>query len=42
MRASVLCVNHIQFTGRSDQLSLGEMQPLGHSMVAIRARGFMG
>lgn len=42
MRASVLCVNHIQFTGRSYQLSPGEMQPLSHYVLAIRARDFHG
>lgn len=38
MRASVLCVNRIQFTGRSYQLSRGETQPLGRCVSAVRAR----
>ena len=41
-RASVLCVNRIQFTGRSYQLSPGETQPLSHYVLAIRARDFHG
>lgn len=38
----MLCVNRIQFTGRSYQLSLGKTQPLRHYVLAVRARDFHG
>lgn len=36
----MLCVNRIQFTGRSYQLSTGETQPLRHYVLTVRARDF--